>query len=560
MPFFFSAVSCVSGVKNRKVSTGTAVTQSADKDRGVSIAREIRNLTETGLVSSMLKALEIIVERDLSGSEFGRAMIAVNVAFITRFYPDAGRQLPQPDLPQTHIYARILRDAEKGVYTPPPPESSDFLEHILPFLALYSGDASNAASQRLLAALPDLQKAQSLKPSSALAPLFMGLVYERNGLLDEAAGAFAQAQDVSDECYPADLGLARVLNRSGKKQEAALVFQDLLQRFPDSLEVKRQWAIMLYEDGDWQQAESAVAGVLQRDSRNGEFILMRARILIELGQFSQAQAPLDLYAAINPNNRNYLFLRARVQAEGYRNRDSALGFLRAILRGSPADEEASIYTTRLLLESTRVSEQEEGRELFRRLIAAPQPALALLAVGAQDAIRRESWKEAQNYLVRLLEERRSSQDLAAACTVEHGLGNNARALSYARELYERDSASDEGAGVYISALIDTGRRDEASALIESRLANAASGVVKSRYYYLRSRLRSDEETAVGDLRSSLFEDPRSLGALTAMFEIYHRRRDERRAVYYLKQALTIAPDNPLLRRYEREYAAQLGIQ
>jgi len=63
---------------------------------------------------------------------------------------------------------------------------------------------------------------------------------------------------------------------------------------------------------------------------------------------------------------------------------------------------------------------------------------------------------------------------------------------------------------------------------------------------------------MNDLRSSLFEDPRNLNALIAMFEIYHRRRDERRAVYYLKQALALAPDNPRLKRYETEYAAALG--
>jgi hypothetical protein len=33
-----------------------------------------------------------------------------------------------------------------------------------------------------------------------------------------------------------------------------------------------------------------------------------------------------------------------------------------------------------------------------------------------------------------------------------------------------------------------------------------------------------------------------------MFEIYNQRREERRAVYYLKQALAIAPDNPRLNR------------
>jgi len=84
------------------------------------------------------------------------------------------------------------------------------------------------------------------------------------------------------------------------------------------------------------------------------------------------------------------------------------------------------------------------------------------------------------------------------------------------------------------------------------------GTLKSRYFYLRSRTRSGEELVMNDLRSSLFEDPRNLAALTSMFEIYHLRKDERRAVYYLKQALALAPDNLRLKRYEAEYAAALG--
>jgi hypothetical protein len=95
-------------------------------------------------------------------------------------------------------------------------------------------------------------------------------------------------------------------------------------------------------------------------------------------------------------------------------------------------------------------------------------------------------------------------------------------------------------------------------MIESRLAGMGGGVLKGRYYYLRSRLRGSEESVMNDLRSCLFEDPRNLDALIAMFEIYQRRRDDRRAVYYLKQALALAPDNPQLKRWEAEYAAQLG--
>jgi tetratricopeptide (TPR) repeat protein len=284
---------------------------------------------------------------------------------------------------------------------------------------------------------------------------------------------------------------------------------------------------------------------------------MRAHALVEQGQYLQAQASLDLYASINSANPLYLFLRARVQAEGYHNRDAALTYLRSLLRGLPNDE-ASVYAARLLMESPRPEDQAEGRDLLLRLLSVPNPSLTVVGLALQDAVRRESWREAQPYLRRLLEERRSVQDLFYAYAVEHGQGNNAAALSYARELYEKDSSNEEGIITYISALIDTGRRSEAGDMIESRLSVLAGGVLKSRYFYLRSRIRGAEDSVMNDLRSSLFEDPRNLDALIAMFEIYHRRRDERRAVYYLKQALALAPNNPQLKRYGLEYADSLG--
>jgi tetratricopeptide (TPR) repeat protein len=523
---------------------------------GTGLADEIRGLTEAGLPSTLLGALELIRGRDLGGTEFGRAMNGVNVALFRRLYPDIGAQLPTPDLPQTHLYARILRDAERGVYTAPPPGSTDYLECVLPFLALFG----ETRPEQLRQALPDLLRAEGLRADAVPAPYFLGLVYERSSQFEEAAAAFGRAAAVSGECYPADLGLIRMIKLLGRRQEALNMLSELAIRFPDNMAVKRQRALDWYEDGDWSRAEKAIVEILQRDSRDGEFILMRARVLVEQGQFLQAQAPLDLYGSINPNNRLYLFLRARVQAEGYRNRDAALNYLRSLIRGAGegADEEASVYAARLLLESSRGEDQGEGRELLRRLLGTGKPSPPVINLAMQDAIRREAWRDAQSYLNRLLGERRSSQDLLSAYTVERGLGNNARALAYARELYERDSSSDEGILAYVSALIDTGRRDEAGRMIEGRIGGLPGGALKSRYYYLRSQIRTGEDAVMNDLRSSLFEDPRNFDALTAMFGIYHRRRDERRAVYYLKQALAISPDNPRLRRYETEYAGLLG--
>jgi len=520
---------------------------------------EIRFYTEKGIPSSLIRTLDIIRSRDLGSTEFGRLMVAVNATLLKTVYPAVQVQLPALDPPLTHVYARILRDAERGIYTSPQQNSTDYLEYVLPFLSYYPATGRVIPAERYLATLPDLEKAEKLNPESVLAGLFMGIVYENSRQQERAFSQYSQIWELFPECYPAAMGLARILEAQGRKQEVISVLSDLVVRFPDNFQVKRQLAQSYYLNKDWSRAEAAVSEILQRDQRDGEFVLMRAHIFVEQGLFIQAQAPLDIYAAINPNNRLYLFLRARVQAEGYHNRDAALNYLRSIMRSSALqnDDEVSVYMVRLLLESSRMEDHAEGRNILGRLLSVPSPSLGVISLALEDTIRREAWRDARPFLTRLLEERRSAQDLLAAWTVEKGQGNNAAALGFARELYERDRNNEEGVITYISALVDTGRQDEAARMIESRLNSVPGGALKSRYYFLRSRVRANEDLAMNDLRSSLFEDPRNLNALIAMFEIYHRRRDERRAVYYLKQALAISPDHPQLKRYEAEYARSL---
>jgi tetratricopeptide (TPR) repeat protein len=530
-----------------------AETPSSPRNSG-GVAEEIRSLIENGTPPSLLRALGQIRSRQLENTEFGRMMSAIAVTLLQRLYPAVQAQLPPSDPPQTHAYTKILREAERGTYTPPSPSSGDYLEHVLPFIAFLQ----EGRSERLLIALPDLEKGRTLNPASVLAPFFMGLIYERSGRADEAFDAYTLAYGISAECYPAAIGLARVLESRGQRQDAIRILSDLVIRNPDNITIKRQLAIAYYRNQDWSRAEPAIAEILQRDSRDRQFTLMRAHVLVEQGQFLQAQVPLDIYGTMDTNNRLYLFLRARVQAEGYRNRDAALNYLRSILRGNPNDTEAAIYAARLLMESNRREDQTEGSELLRALLDTDDPSPQVRNLAVQDAIRRHAWKEAQGYLEPLLRDRRSSQDLLNSYTIERGLGNNAAALQAAREVYERDPSNEDAGVAYVSALIDTGRQDEAGRMIENRLAGLGGGVLKGRYYYLRSRLRGSEESVMNDLRSCIFEDPRNLDALIAMFEIYQRRRDDRRAVYYLKQALALAPDNPQLKRWEVEYAAQLG--
>jgi tetratricopeptide (TPR) repeat protein len=555
--FFFSLVvfSCKTGPeRNRPGNNDENTAQQIDTLLSGSLAEEIRSLTETGILSSMLQAVDLIRIRELSGTDFGRTIAGINTILIKLIYPDSPARLPVVDLPQTSNYTRIIREAEKGVYVKPDTASVDFFEHILPFLAVNG----QTGADDLAGILRDIEKARSLKPNSAIPPLFIGLLHQRAGRYSQAEQSFRQAYEISDECYPAMIGIAGVRRQTGNPQEAVTILTDLIVRYPDSKQIKRERAICYFESYDLLRALPAVEEILQSDPRDGEMLLIKASIQLEQGQYSQSNASLDSYASINPNNRTYLFLRAKIQAEGSRNRDSALNYLRSILRVSSDDTEVLVYAAGLLMESQHAADQAEGREILERLRRTNGSSVEVLSLSLRDAVRRESWQEAQGYLNRILAVRRSVQDLTDAYNVERGLGNNARALTFARELYDRDNSNHDYSAIYISALITSGRRDEASRLLESRFNTASSSQVKSRYYYLRSRLQTNQDEALSDLRSSLFEEPRNLDAIIAMFEIYHNRREERRAVYYLRQALAISPEHPLLKRYEKEYASLLG--
>ncbi|MCL1959017.1 MAG: tetratricopeptide repeat protein [Spirochaetes bacterium] len=517
------------------------------------LVEEIRSLTETGRLSSMLEALELIRSRDISGVDFGRMMIGINTLLIKLVYPDSPVQLPVIDLPQTFNYTRIIREAEKGVYVRPSETSDDFFEHILVFLAINEQTKPEVLSD----IFRNLVKAGQLKPNSLLPPYLQGLIHERLGRLEQAEAAYRRAYEMSNECYPALMNIARIKSLSGNTAEALSLFSDLVIRYPNSAGIKRQLAVVLLENGDLSRALSAIDELLFSAPREGELLLIKTRILIEQGQFSQANAILDTYASINSNNRDYLFYRARVQAEGNKNRDAAINYLRSILRTNANDTETLLYAASLLLDSARPADRDEGKGLLARLQRTSGSSIEVMNLSLEDAIRRESWKEAQAFLNRILAVRRTPADLINAYQVERNLGDNAKALAFARELYEKNTSNNEYIVVLISALIDSGRRAEASQMIESRINSVSGGSVKAQYYYLRSRIQPNDEAALSDLRSSIFEDPRNLDALIATFEIYRRQREERRAVYYLRQALAIAPDNPRLKRYEKEYAELL---
>ena len=545
-------ISCPSSPKNT-YTNGPA----SGNVRGSVTIEELRYQVESGTPASLKRAAELLKAENMGSSDQGRILGAAASAIAKLIYPDV--VFPSLDAPAGSVYGKIISEARQGNIVVPSPSSGDFLEYILPFIACYTEDFSVPVNaDNLRKAMPLLEQAGRLNETSVLPHLFRGFALEKTGDFAQAALAYRKVLELDSLCYPAELGLSRILQIQGKYDEALAQINTLLRRYPDNISIRKQQARLYAEQRNWLRAEAIITSVLGENSRDGEFLLLRAKILLDQGYYQQAQQPLDIYAGINNTNRRYIFLRSRLQAEGLRNREGAVNLLRPLVNQAPNDPETAVYLASLLMESSRAADNNEGREILNRFLNAAYAAPEALSLAAADSVKREAWREAKNYLDRLLPLRRNSADLLNAWKTERALGNSAAALSYSRELYSRDNPSDEEVSAYVISLIDTGRQSEAMRIIDERIASVPGGARKSRYYYLRSRVRIDEDAVLNDLRSALFEDPKNLDALIAMFEMYHRRKDERRAVYYLKQALALAPDNPQLKRYEAEFRHLLG--
>ena len=71
-------------------------------------------------------------------------------------------------------------------------------------------------------------------------------------------------------------------------------------------------------------------------------------------------------------------------------------------------------------------------------------------------------------------------------------------------------------------------------------------------YYEKSRIASNEDTKLSDLRLSLTSNPRNNEALYALYQFYFDKNDYRKAQYYLKQVVALNPSDQRLIKLNEE--------
>lgn len=177
------------------------------------------------------------------------------------------------------------------------------------------------------------------------------------------------------------------------------------------------------------------------------------------------------------------------------------------------------------------------------------------------ALNEGNAARAFRYLESLLAASPSYSNYSFMVNVAFSAKQYARALGWASAWYAAAPALDDAVSAYVRALVFSGQKKQALALIQDRLqpsANATSAL-RSSLFFCRSQIQGDHDSIVSDLRSSLMEDPRNVLALLGMFDVYFSDKDYKRAQYYLRQAQSLAPMDAEVASRQKAYGS-LAVQ
>lgn len=490
---------------------------------------------------SLSAAEDLIRANKAQDSEFGRALLYVAYQLRKRLYPETLDPDEILDPPALNVLVRIMQDTEKGRYPDPALRSSSRLSALMATTVLFA--PQDAETSR--AALADLAKIGQDPGYSLLAPYFDALDAERARDWDRALAGYRRTESLAADCYPAGLGRARVLLGLKRKAEAVALLETLAAAHPDSVDASRLLAQAYYDSGRYAAAAPLVQNVLRAEPTNDAFIAMRAHILILSGNYLQAGPLLDAYATRNPRDPLYLYLRGLFLWKQDKQRSKAVDFLRGAAILYPQDQRLSLLLAAVLLDGDEPSSQDRqtARGLLESILALDPDNQDAMVFLARDALAVGNSQRALSFLDGLLAANPDFRDYGLMTEIAFAAKQYKRAAGWADAWFAASPSEEAAALAKARSLIETGRGSQALALVNERLARHPAAKYSAALFYLRSRLQKDPDDAMGDLRSSLMDDPRNLDSILAMFDAYYGQKDYKKAQFYLRQAQAASPSN-----------------
>lgn len=446
-------------------------------------------------------------------------------------------------------YLAIMDSAKSGIFENRKGEK-DFFLTVLPALVILSSTENTGyyadAETALLSGL-------KMKPDSVLCNYLLGKLYEKQKQYEKAVACFEKATEPGTTVFEVLYEKAACLVALGHYEAASSILDRLVIQFPSDVQVLKLYANATLLMGDFPRAELYASQVLQQNPSDLEFVLFRAKIFVETGEYLKASSLLDVYAKSFPTQHEYLLLRAKLQKEWNKNLTVAISTIEKALSLYPDDEDIILYAAQLASETGSRVSGKTGVQLAELILKEDPDNVKGLQYSVQSLYNEGRYSEAYTLSKKLLGDKAVPQRAVLMHTkVCLAMHYNDEAWKYAASLYEKNSDNIEIIQHYIEVMIKTGRTQSASKLINSMLSGTPSANLKSFLFYERSFLTSNEGTMLSDLRSSLIANPRNSDALFRMYQIYYGRKDYRKAQYYLKQVVSLNPNDEKYLRLNSE--------
>lgn len=476
-----------------------------------------------------------------------RVLLAMLDAMMTYAYPSEKNTISVPaELPE-NTYSGIIGSLKAGLYDSNATDT-DFFTLVMPSLILVANPNKDGFFDEAENAL---LKACTLNNDSVLVHYLLGVLYTRTREYEKAAQELQRACRLDPACYETSVAAAGAYIKAGWTGDAVATASMLLAAYPDQIAVLKLCSEAAFSADDIDAAENYVAQVLQKEPNNMDYILLRAKILFVRGEYLKVSSLLDVYQKSGKSSLDYLLLRAELQLKWNKNTASAAATIQSAIEQYPDSTDAMLFAAEIAIETGNPVAGLTADELIAPVYEKEPDNERVLKIMISSAQSHKDWNSAYQKSSVLITHNTSSEVIIQHISLCLELDFTGEALRLCKDLYRKFPSDEEVQKSYIKVLIATGSHAEARSLIE-QLLPSAQAKMKSSLYYERSRLQTDENQVLADLRSCLTANPRNEDALYALYELYYARSDYRKAQYYLKQVIAMKANDERLKALNAE--------
>lgn len=520
----------------------------------VGIPAEAVSAIENGSPASIRQAYGILRKDASLYQENEKILLNIGYYVMSILWPSENSGLERFDVSSANSYLGAIDSARQGIYDESTGDT-DFLSTVLPSLVLVT---STSRSDYYNLSSAALDKALAVNRSSVLANYLRGVLCRRQEDFSSALTYFNNAYNGSPDTVEIIYALADCNYSNKNYAEALELSRGILDSNPAYSPALKLCAEASFAAGDFDSSEQYVARVLQQEPENAYYVLFRAKILMEKGDYIRAASLLDVYARTDSENREYLVLRAKVQKDWNRNMTAASATIEKALSLYPDDTEIVLAAASLAAETGSKINGKTAGELAEIILANDADNVEAMKIQVDELAAEKKWTQAYTASSRL----QSMKDVPPDSIYTHidiclAAGRMDEAWSLSSSLYNKNPNDENALQNYIKVLVATGRRTEASSVI-SQTMQGASSRMRSFLYYERSFLQNSQDAALVDLRSSLTANPRNKDSLFRLYQIYYDRKEYRKAQYYLKQVVSLAPSDASLLALNNELETLLS--